>query len=257
MAPSFESTLPSLFASTCLRRARLMVCLRSRRCRTFAMSPLLIRARRFSDSFTLAIAHREPDGAFVLDCFRETRAPFQPEAVVADFCKTLTSYRVGRVHGDRYAGEWPREQFKKRNVDYVPSERVKIDIYRDCLPLLNSRQGSTCSITAGSYRSCTALSAGRRAAARIRLITDPARMMTLRMRLRVRLFLASAPRVPLNFHAPIIGPGRSAWIEAAAFWARLVRGLPMPRCRLAVGRPGVRQAGGLDAPFGWSIKQKN
>jgi hypothetical protein len=64
-----------------------------------------------SDSFTLAIAHREPDGVLVLDCLRETRAPFQPECVVADFCQTLKSYRVGRVHGDRYAGSWPREQF--------------------------------------------------------------------------------------------------------------------------------------------------
>jgi hypothetical protein len=49
-----------------------------------------------SDSFTLAIAHREPDGVLVLDCLRETRAPFQPECVVADFCQTLKSYHVGR-----------------------------------------------------------------------------------------------------------------------------------------------------------------
>jgi hypothetical protein len=76
----------------------------------------------------------------VLDCLREMRAQFQPECVVAEFCETLKSYRVGRVVADRYAGEWPREQFSKRNVDYVPSERVKSDIYRDMLPLLNSRR---------------------------------------------------------------------------------------------------------------------
>jgi len=45
---------------------------------------------------------------------------------------------IGLVHGDRYAGEWPREQFLKRKVEYKPSERVKSDIYRDALPLLNS-----------------------------------------------------------------------------------------------------------------------
>ena len=92
-----------------------------------------------SDSMTLAIAHHD-DGVAVLDCVREVRAPFQPEAVVADFCATLAAYGVAKVTGDRYAGEWPREQFKKRNVDYVPSERVKSDIYRDALPLLNSRK---------------------------------------------------------------------------------------------------------------------
>jgi hypothetical protein len=93
-----------------------------------------------SDSMTLAIAHRDPDGMGVLDCIREVRAPFQPETVVEDFCKTLTAYGVATVCGDRYAGQWPREQFWKRNIRYEPSERVKSDIYRDLLPILNSQK---------------------------------------------------------------------------------------------------------------------
>jgi hypothetical protein len=92
-----------------------------------------------SDAMTLAIAHHD-DGVAILDCVREVRAPFQPENVVDDFCRTLTSYGIGTVVGDRYAGEWPREQFSKRTITYRPSERVKGDIYRDCLPLLNSRK---------------------------------------------------------------------------------------------------------------------
>jgi hypothetical protein len=93
-----------------------------------------------ADSMTMAIAHREPDGVAMLDCIREVKPPFSPETAVAEFCETLKSYRVGKVHGDRYAGEWPREQFLKRRVEYVPSERVKSDLYRDMLPLLNSRR---------------------------------------------------------------------------------------------------------------------
>jgi len=93
-----------------------------------------------SDSMTLAVSHREPDGVAVLDCVREVRAPFQPEAVVADFCTTLAAYGVAKVTGDRYAGEWPREQFGKRNIRYEPSDRVKSDIYRDLLPILNSQK---------------------------------------------------------------------------------------------------------------------
>jgi hypothetical protein len=46
-----------------------------------------------SDAMTLAIAHHD-DGVAVLDCVREVRAPFQPEAVVEDFCTTLASYGV-------------------------------------------------------------------------------------------------------------------------------------------------------------------
>jgi hypothetical protein len=91
-----------------------------------------------ADSFTLALAHREQDGQTVLDVVREMRPPFSPEAVVADFAKLLQRYRVTRVVGDRYAGEWPREQFRKHAVEYDPSDRAKSDIYRDLLPLLNS-----------------------------------------------------------------------------------------------------------------------
>jgi hypothetical protein len=93
-----------------------------------------------SDAMTLAISHRDPDGVLVLDCVREVMAPFQPETVVADFCETLAAYGVSPVVGDKYAGLWPTEQFAKRGVAYVPSERVKSDIYRDMLPILNSRQ---------------------------------------------------------------------------------------------------------------------
>jgi hypothetical protein len=93
-----------------------------------------------SDSMTLAIAHREDDGGAVLDCVREVMAPFSPEIVVEDFCRTLAAYGISTISGDRYAGEWPAEQFAKRNVTYEPSEKVKSDIYRDMLPLLNSRK---------------------------------------------------------------------------------------------------------------------
>ena len=90
-----------------------------------------------ADSMTLAIAHHE-NGHGVLDALREFRPPFSPEAVVADCAALLKAYKVSDVVGDRYAGEWPREQFSKLGVTYVVSERVKSDIYRDCLPLLNS-----------------------------------------------------------------------------------------------------------------------
>jgi hypothetical protein len=44
------------------------------------------------------------------------------------------------VVGDRYGGEFPREQFRKHGVSYEPSPKFKNDLYRDLLPLLNSRK---------------------------------------------------------------------------------------------------------------------
>jgi hypothetical protein len=93
-----------------------------------------------SDSMTLAIAHRDKFGDAILDCIREVRPPFSPESVVDEFCTVLKQYRLTRVCGDRYAGEWAREPFRKRGIAYEPSEKPKSDIYRDMLPLLNSRK---------------------------------------------------------------------------------------------------------------------
>jgi hypothetical protein len=90
-----------------------------------------------SDSMTLAVAHAGHDGRAVLDCLREVRAPFQPEGVVADFAAVLRSYRISSVKGDRYAGEWPREQFRKHGIEYITSDKAKSDIYKELLPILN------------------------------------------------------------------------------------------------------------------------
>lgn len=90
-----------------------------------------------ADSFALAISH-EDKGMRVLDLLRERRPPFSPEAVVEEFAGILKEYRICAVTGDRYAGEWPREQFRKHGIEYVPSERTKSEIYLELLPLINS-----------------------------------------------------------------------------------------------------------------------
>ena len=90
-----------------------------------------------SDSMALAIAHRQGRGA-VLDAVREWRAPFSPDGVVAECAALLKTYRVNKVRGDRYAGEWPRERFRVHGIAYEPSEQHKSELYLSLLPLLNS-----------------------------------------------------------------------------------------------------------------------
>ncbi len=90
------------------------------------------------DSMTLAIAHREPRGTITVDLVREQRPPFSPETTVSSFVETLKAYNVTRVKGDRYAGEFPREQFRKGGIVYDVSELSKSEIYLEMLPLLNT-----------------------------------------------------------------------------------------------------------------------
>ena len=84
----------------------------------------------------MAIAHQEREVA-VVDCVRERRPPFSPEAVVEEYCGLLRSYGLHEVTGDSYGGPWPAEQFGKRNITYRPSECAKSEIYLESLPLLN------------------------------------------------------------------------------------------------------------------------
>lgn len=93
------------------------------------------------DSMTLAISHHEgndDDGLTVIDATREVKPPFSPEGVVEEFCTLLALYGIRSVTGDRYAGEWPREQFRKHGVTYEVSDKTRSDLYRDMLPVLNS-----------------------------------------------------------------------------------------------------------------------
>lgn len=83
-------------------------------------------------------AHREKDGRGVLDALREIRPPFSPDSAVIEFAALLKSYKVYRVVGDRYGGEWPRERFSAHGIRYEPSDKPKSQIYQDLLPLLNS-----------------------------------------------------------------------------------------------------------------------
>lgn len=92
-----------------------------------------------ADAFTLAVAHRESD-TLLLDCVREVRPPFSPESVAANFAGVCKSYRISKISGDRYAGLWPVEQFRKYGIRYEQAAKPKSDLYRDLLPLLNSRR---------------------------------------------------------------------------------------------------------------------
>jgi hypothetical protein len=92
-----------------------------------------------ADSMTLAIAHRDGDRA-LLDAVRERKPPFSPDDTVLEFCALLKSYRISEVHGDRYAGEWPRERFGAHGIRYEVADTPKSDLYRDLLPVLNSHR---------------------------------------------------------------------------------------------------------------------
>ncbi len=91
------------------------------------------------DAFTLCISHREGD-TVVLDVMHARRPPFQPEAVVADYCATLKRYGLTRVCGDRYSLGWVVESFERHGITYDKSVPPKSELYLSVEPLFAQGQ---------------------------------------------------------------------------------------------------------------------
>ena len=92
------------------------------------------------DSMTMAIAYKtpKPDEQIKVVAVREARPPFSPSAVVDDFAALLQRYRISKVVGDHYGGEFVKEPFRQHGISYEVAKQAKSDLYRDLLPLLNS-----------------------------------------------------------------------------------------------------------------------
>lgn len=89
------------------------------------------------DAAALAVAHVE-GGKVVVDLARRWAAPHDPAQVVGEMAVVLKGYRVSRVLGDRYGGEWPVQEFKKHGVLYEPARQDKSATYLEFLPLVLS-----------------------------------------------------------------------------------------------------------------------
>jgi hypothetical protein len=91
-----------------------------------------------SDAMTLAIAHKDKDGASILDVVREVKPPFSPQDVVAEFSALLKQYRITTLTGDNYAAEWNASAFRDKGIRYTVSDLDRSAIYRELLPLINA-----------------------------------------------------------------------------------------------------------------------
>lgn len=89
-----------------------------------------------SDSFTLAVAHKEKSGNIILDCIRERRPRFSPKEAVKEFSDTLKAYGITSAHSDRFGGEWVREAFRDHKIEIQNSELSKSEIYLEFLPMI-------------------------------------------------------------------------------------------------------------------------
>ena len=93
------------------------------------------------NSYAASISHRNGD-LIIIDKVVEIRAPFSPSAAVADviipLCRT---YRIHKVWGDAWAGNYPREPLQQAGIAYEVVKPNKSELYKDpFLSLLNSKR---------------------------------------------------------------------------------------------------------------------
>lgn len=92
-----------------------------------------------TDPMTMAIGHRASTGIVVLDALMGVKPPFEPTEAIRQMVALCRPYRVTKVHGDRFGGEWPREGFRNQGIEYALHPRSKSELYVEMLPHLTSR----------------------------------------------------------------------------------------------------------------------
>jgi len=91
-----------------------------------------------ADGFTLCIGHRE-NNRLVVDLLTE-RTRIAPAAVVEEYAALLRQYGITTVTGDKYAGQWVFDEFRRRGINYRFSPLHKTEIYSTALSAINSGQ---------------------------------------------------------------------------------------------------------------------
>lgn len=91
------------------------------------------------DSMTVAIAHQGQGGRCYLDQLLAIDPPFDTTSASERCALVLKSFGVTQAQSDRYGGDWPTQEFHRHGIMLVPAELDKSSIYRETIPLFNSR----------------------------------------------------------------------------------------------------------------------
>lgn len=89
------------------------------------------------DAFALCIGHREESGRFIADVVCGRTPPFDPASVAAEFSARAKEYRILKLVGDNYSGEWVVSAFQAAGIAYERCPRVKSQLYLEGLPAFN------------------------------------------------------------------------------------------------------------------------
>ena len=83
---------------------------------------------------SVSVLRKSSKARGIAQCFAGIDSRY--DTVVHDFAALLKSYRMSRVTGDRYAGEFPRELFRKHGIAYDLAKQTKSELFLRSPPAL-------------------------------------------------------------------------------------------------------------------------
>lgn len=89
-----------------------------------------------ADEYCVAIGHMEGDQTIV-DLVR-ARKSGTPSAITKEYASLFKTYNISSIKGDRYAGSWPGDEFRKFGIAYRANAKPKSDLYIELLPTITS-----------------------------------------------------------------------------------------------------------------------
>lgn len=88
-----------------------------------------------ADQFTMAIGYKDGDVAVICGVWGRRGSPAE---ITAEYAEILKAYRIREVYSDRYAGQFPAEEFKRHGIRLKYTEHNRSQLYAETLPLFNT-----------------------------------------------------------------------------------------------------------------------
>lgn len=91
------------------------------------------------DSYSIAIGHLEHEKVIV-DVVRSRKPKFNPDEVTSGYCDLVKDYRINKVYGDKFSGDWASNSWAKHDINYERSEKTKSELYLEAESPFNTER---------------------------------------------------------------------------------------------------------------------
>ena len=91
------------------------------------------------DSYSIGIGHLENEKAIV-DVVRSRAPKFNPDELTSQYTDLVKRYKINKVYGDKFSGDWASNSWAKHDISYERSEKTKSELYLEAESPFNTER---------------------------------------------------------------------------------------------------------------------